>query len=186
MKYYSNKKESSIFVILALATASMMWMGMGIESPKYQQAVAQSPMDMMDMMMGGGNMTDGTMMMGGGNMSMPFNMGVMVMPTMCTTPNQLLGSMTGMMGMMGDEMNGNDGNATQQMMMGMMGQQMMSGGGMENMTELGGMENMTESVMQQAMNLQICFPIMDEKMMQGMMGNGQNNTGDMMNGMMME
>ena len=35
MKYYSNKKESSIFVILALATASMMWMGMGIESPKY-------------------------------------------------------------------------------------------------------------------------------------------------------
>jgi hypothetical protein len=198
MKYYSNKKESSIFVILALATASMMWMGMGIESPKYQQAVAQSPMDMMDMMMGGGNMTDGTMMMGGGNMtdgtmmmgggnmSMPFNMGVMVMPTMCTTPNQLLGSMTGMMGMMGDEMNGNDGNATQQMMMGMMGQQMMSGGGMENMTELGGMENMTESVMQQAMNLQICFPMMDEKMMQGMMGNGQNNTGDMMNGMMME
>jgi hypothetical protein len=195
MKYYSNKKESSIFVILALATASMMWMGMGIESPKYQQAVAQSPMDMMDMMMGGGNMTDGTMMMGGGNMSMPFNMGVMVMPTMCTTPNQLLGSMTGMMGMMGDEMNGNDGNATQQMMMGMIGQQMMSGGGMENMTELGGMENMTElggmenmteSVMQQAMNLQICFPMMDEKMMQGMMGNGQNNTGDMMNGMMME
>ena len=186
MKYYSNKKESSIFVILALATASMMWMVMGIESPKYQQAVAQSPMDMMDMMMGGGNMTDGTMMMGGGNMSMPFNMGVMVMPTMCTTPNQLLGSMTGMMGMMGDEMNGNDGNATQQMMMGMIGQQMMSGGGMENMTELGGMENMTESVMQQAMNLQICFPMMDEKMMQGMMGNGQNNTGDMMNGMMME
>jgi hypothetical protein len=39
-----------------------------------QQAVAQSPMDMMDMMMGGGNMTDGTIM--GDNMSLPFNMGV--------------------------------------------------------------------------------------------------------------
>jgi hypothetical protein len=176
-----NKKEFSVFVILALATASMMWIG--IESPKHQQAVAQSPMDMMNMMMGGSDMTDGTMMMGGSNMSMPFNMGVMVMPTMCTTPNQLLGSMAGMMG---DEMNGDDGNATQQMMMGMMGQQMMSGGGMENVTEFGGMENMTESVMQQAMNLQICFPMMDEEMMQQMMGNGQNNTGGMMNGMMMQ
>ena len=95
--------------------------------------------------------------------------GVLVMPTMCATPNQLLGSMSGMMG---DDMNGNDGNATQQMMMGMMGQQMMSGGGMENMTE-----------MQQAMNIQICFPVMGEDMkqhMQGMMGNGQNSTGGMM------
>jgi hypothetical protein len=169
---YKNKKEFSVFVILALATASMMWLG--IESPKHQQAVAQSPMDMMDMMMGGSNM------------SMPFNMGVMVMPMMCTTPNQLLGSMAGMMG---DEMNGEDGNATQQMMMGMMGQQMMSGGGMENMTELGGMENMTDSVMQKAMNIQICFPMMGEGMMQhmqNMMGTGQNSTGGMMNEMMIQ
>src|ERR687894_1246439 len=137
-----KKRGLAMFLISAFAITSIMWTVIG-ESEK---AFAQSPMDMMNMMMGGGNMTDGTMMMGGsgGNMSMPFNMGVMVMPTMCTTPNQLLGSMTGMMGMMGDEMNGNDGNATQQMMMGMIGQQMMSGGGMENMTELGGMENMTE------------------------------------------
>jgi hypothetical protein len=72
MRYY-NKKESSVFVILVLAIASMMWIG--IESPKHQQAVAQSPMDMMNKIMGGTNMTDGTMMMGNGNMSMPFNMG---------------------------------------------------------------------------------------------------------------
>jgi hypothetical protein len=184
---HKNKKESCVFVILALATASMMWMG--IELPQQQQAVAQSPMDMMNMMMGrGGNMTDGSMMMGlgGGNMSMPFNMGVVIMPTMCTTPGQLLGSMTGMMG---DEMFGGDGNATQQMMMGLMGQQMMSGGGMENMTELGGMENMTDSDMQKAMNIQICFPMMGEGMMQhmqNMMGTGQNSTGGMMNEMMMQ
>jgi hypothetical protein len=175
---HKNKKESCVFVILGLATASMMWIG--IELPQQQQAVAQSPMNMMNMMMGrGGNMTDGSMMMGlgGGNMSMPFNTGVVIMPTMCTTPGQLLGSMTGMMG---DEMFGGDGNATQQMMMGLMGQQMMSGGGMENMTD---------SVMQKAMNLQICFPMMGEGMMQHMqqmMGTGQNSTGEMMNGMMMQ
>lgn len=40
-----------------------------------------------------------------------------------------------MTGMMGDEINDDDGNVTQQMMMGMMGQQMTSDGGMENMTE---------------------------------------------------
>ena len=42
-------------------------------------------MDMMDMMMGGGNMTDGSMMMGdtGDNMSLPFNMGILAMPMMC-------------------------------------------------------------------------------------------------------
>ena len=62
------------------------------------------------MMMGGGNMTDGSMMMGdtGDNMSLPFNMGVLAMPMMCTTPNQLLGSLTGMMG---GGMDGDDGNA---------------------------------------------------------------------------
>jgi hypothetical protein len=174
MRYY-NKKESSVFVILVLAIASMMWIG--IESPKHQQAVAQSPMDMMNKIMGGTNMTDGTMMMGNGNMSMPFNMGVVVMPTMCTTPGQLLGSLTGMFGASG--MNG-DGNATQQMMKEMMSQQMMMSGG-----EMG-MQNMSESEMQQAMNFQICFPTMGEEMMQhmqDMMGNGQNSTAGMMNGM---
>ncbi|MFZ0265866.1 MAG: hypothetical protein WAL42_12350, partial [Nitrososphaeraceae archaeon] len=66
-------------------------------------------------------------------------------------------------------MNG-DGNATQQMMKEMMSQQMMMSGG-----EMG-MQNMSESEMQQAMNFQICFPMMGEEMMQhmqDMMGNGQ-------------
>jgi hypothetical protein len=172
---YKNKKEFSIFVILALATASMM--SIGIESPKHQQAVAQSSMDMMNMMMGGSNMTDGTTMMGGNNMSMPFNMGVLVMPTMCTTPGQLLGSMTGMM---------EGGNATNQTMMGMMQQQMMSeaGLGMENMTE-GETQQVTNMAMNMAMNLTICLPVMDEKMMEGMVGSGQHNMSSMMGGMMM-
>jgi hypothetical protein len=178
----SNKKRGfAVLFTLTFVIVSMVWIGEG--SPQKQTVVAQSPTDMMDMMMGGGNMTDSsTMMSDGNNMSMPFNMGVVVMPTMCTTPNQLLGSLTGMFG--GGGMNGADGgNATQQMMMEMMGQQMnMSGGAM-------GMQDMSESEMQQAMNFQICFPMMGEEMMQhmqDMMGNGQNSTGGMMNWMMMQ
>jgi hypothetical protein len=178
----SNKKRGfAVLFTLTFVIVSMVWIGEG--SPQKQTVVAQSPTEMMDMMMGGGNMTDSsTMMSDGNNMSMPFNMGVVVMPTMCTTPNQLLGSLTGMFG--GGGMNGADGgNATQQMMMEMMGQQMnMSGGAM-------GMQNMPESEMQQAMNFQVCFPMMGEDMMQhmqDMMGNAQNSTGGMMNGMMMQ
>ena len=172
------KRRFAVFLALALATASMTSLTVAI---KPQQAIAQSPMEMMEMMMGDGNMTNGSMMMDNNNMSMPFNMGVLVLPTMCTTPNQLLGSLTGMFGSEG--MNGADGNATQQMMMKMMGQQMnMSGGVM-------GMQDMSESDMRQAMNFQICFPMMGEEMMQhmqDMMGNGQNRTDGMINGMMMQ
>jgi hypothetical protein len=177
MKDAYPKRRFAVFLALALATASMTTLTVAI---KPQQAIAQSPMEMMEMMMGEGNMTNGSMMMDKNNMTMPFNMGVLVMPTMCTTPNQLLGSLTGMFGSEG--MNGADGNATQQMMK-MMGQQMnMSGGVM-------GMQDMPESEMQQAMNFQICFPMMGEEMMQhmqDMMDNGQNSTGGMMNGMMMQ
>lgn len=154
-----------------------MWTVIG----ESEEAIAQSHMDMMSMMTGDGNMTDGGMMMGGSgaNMSLPFNMGVLAMPLMCTTPNQLLGSMTG-----------DDDNATRQMMMGLMQQQMMSMenmtgfGGMENMTGFGGLENMSEAALQQAMNLVICIPMMNEEMMQSMMGNGQNSM--LMNGMPMQ
>jgi hypothetical protein len=173
----NSYKKSGFVVLFTLVFATTGFTSLIAVEP--QQAVAQSPMDMMDMMMGGGNMTDGTIM--GDNMSMPFNMGVLAMPMMCTTPNQLLGSLTGMFGSEG--MNGADGNATQQMMMKMMGQQMnMSGGVM-------GMQDMSESEMQQAMNFQICFPMMGEEMMQhmqDMMGNGQNRTDGMINGMMMQ
>jgi hypothetical protein len=173
----SKKRGFAVLFSLIFVIASMVWIGVG--SPQKQTVVAQSPMDMM---MGGSNMTDSsTMMSDGNNMSMPFKMGVVVMPTMCTTPNQLLGSLTGMFG---GRMNGADGgNATRQMMMEMMSQQMnMSGGAM-------GMQNMPESEMRQAMNFQICFPMMGEDMMQhmqDMMGNAQNSTGGMMNGMMMQ
>src|SRR5215217_3580496 len=120
-----------------------------------EKAVAQSPKDMMNMMMGGGNMTDGTMMMGGsgGNMSLPFNMGVLAMPLMCTTPNQLLGSLTDMFG--GGMMTGDDGNTTQQMIMGLMRQQMMS--------QVGGMGGMTDSELQQVMNLVVCIPMIGDE-----------------------
>ena len=178
MRVVYPKRRFAVFLALALATASMTSLTVAI---KPQQAIAQSPMEMMEMMMGNGNMTNGSMMMDNNNMSMPFNMGVLVLPTMCTTPNQLLGSLTGMFGSEG--MNGADGNATQQMMMKMMGQQMnMSGGVM-------GMQDMSESDMRQAMNFQICFPMMGEEMMQhmqDMMGNDQNSTDGMMNGMMMQ
>ena len=173
---YKKRRLAKLFTS-AVAIASMMWIG--IEPPlQQQQAVAQSPMDMMDMMMGrGGNMTDSaSMMLGNNNMSMPFNMGVLAMPMMCTTPNQLLGSLTGMFG--SGMMAGNDGNATQQMMMGLMRQQMMS--------QVGGMGGMTDSEMQQVMNLVICIPMMEEEMMQGMMGMENNTMGSMMDGMMMQ
>lgn len=162
-----------MFFVSTFAIASIMLTFIGGS----EKADAQSPMDMMDMMMGGGNMTDGSMMMGdtGDNMSLPFNMGVLAMPMMCTTPNQLLGSLTGMMG---GGMTGDDGNATQQMMRGLMQQQMMSGAG--------GMENMTEAELQHVMNMVICLPAMNEEMMQSMMGNGQNSTSSMMSGMMMQ
>lgn len=89
------KRRFAVFLALTLATASMTSLTVAI---KPQQAIAQSPMEMMEMMMGDGNMTNGSMMMDNNNMSMPFNMGVLVLPTMCTTPNQLLGSLTGMFG----------------------------------------------------------------------------------------
>jgi hypothetical protein len=171
MKSSYKKRGFAVFFVSTFAIASIMLTFIG----GLEKADAQSPMDMM---MGGSNMTDGSMMMGdtGDNMSLPFNMGVLAMPMMCTTPNQLLGSLTGMMG--GGGMAGDGGNATQQMMMGLMQQQMMS--------EAGGMGNMTEAELQHVMNMVICLPAMNEEMMQSMMGNGQNSTSSMMSGMMMK
>jgi hypothetical protein len=132
---------------------------------------------------GGSNETDdeNMMMMGdnmfgseGANMSgMPFNMGVFVMPMTCTSPGELLGSMFGMFGTAdGDSANSGSGgdNATQSTMMGMMGQQMISSGGMNGMNEMMGMGNMTDAEMEHIMSMNICFPMMGEKMTDGMMG----------------
>jgi hypothetical protein len=97
----------------------------------------------------------------------PFNMGVMVTPMMCTSPNELLGAFSGMLGGGSNATeNGNGDNATEQMAVNMVQQQMMmAGGGLD-----GGMENMSEAHMQQMMNMAICFPMMGGEMMKGMEG----------------
>jgi hypothetical protein len=130
---------------------------------------------------GGTNETDdesmmmmGESMMGSSNMSgMPFNMGVFVMPMTCTSPNELMGSMFGMFGSAGgDSSNSESGsdNSTQSMIMDMMGQQMMSSGEMNGMNGMMGMSNMTDAEMEHIMSMNICFPMMGEKMTDGMMG----------------
>jgi len=146
-------------------------------SPIASIANGQSLSDLMSMMNGNGdNETEDGMMMGdmmmgddNGNISMtPFNMGVMVTPMMCTSPNELLGAFSGMLGGGGSNAteNGNGDNATEQMAMNMVQQQMMmAGGGLD-----GGMENMSEAHMQQMMNMAICFPMMGGEMMKGMEG----------------
>jgi len=146
-------------------------------SPIASIANGQSLSDLMSMMNGNDdNETEDGMMMGdmmmgddNGNISMtPFNMGVMVTPMMCTSPNELLGAFSGMLGGGGSNAteNGNGDNATEQMAMNMVQQQMMmAGGGLD-----GGMENMSEAHMQQMMNMAICFPMMGGEMMKGMEG----------------
>lgn len=150
-------------------------------------ANAQSTLDIMRMMNGNGNNeTDNGQLMGGifdgmdnsdpneindnaqANMSMmPFKMGVLAMPMMCITPAEILQSVSGMFS--GDDADANtDDNATEQMIMSMMKEQMMNmmpsdGGSSE-------MENVTDSELQHALEMVVCFPTMDEKMMGGMMG----------------
>jgi len=110
--------------------------------------------------------------LGDNNMSTPFTKGELTIPIMCTTPNKLIGSLTGMFEEDGG-MTDPSGNSTKQMM------------SMENMTELVPMENMSEGELQEDMNSLICSPTMgDEDRMQGMMGN--NNRSSMMSGMMMQ
>src|SRR5918996_4166472 len=113
---------------------------------------------------GGSNETDdesmmmmGESMMGSSNMSgMPFNMGVFVMPMTCTSPNELLGSMSGMFDLADGAGGAGGDNATQGMMMDMMRQQMMlSGEGMDGMNGMMGMGgNMTEAEMEHIMSMQ--------------------------------
>lgn len=81
---------------------------------------------------------------------------------MCTTPAEMLDMVSGLF----SATTGTDGNATRQMMMDMIGQQMT----MPTDGGIGGMGNMTEADMQHALEMVIYFPMMDEKMMGGMMG----------------
>ena len=146
-------------------------------------ANGQSPMNMMSKMMMDGNgdneTGDGMMQMMGGNMSrLPFEMGVLAMPLMCTTPGDIISGQ-----FEADADTG--GNETQDMTMNEMIQQMMMSGngsnGMNgNMTEADSQElqnamnmnNMTDSEaeLEHAMSMNICFPMMDEGMMKEMMG----------------
>ena len=130
---------------------------------------------------GGSNETDdesmmmmGESMMGSSNMSgMPFNMGVFVMPMTCTSPNELLGSMFGMFGSSGGDSSNSESkndNSTQTMLLDKIGQQMMSSGDMNGMNGMMGMSNMTDAEMEHIMSMNICFPMMGEKMTDGMMG----------------
>lgn len=159
---------STSFVYTALIATALVG---SFFSPIVSVANGQSLSDLMSMMNGNGdNETEDGMMMGddNGNMSMtPFKMGVMVTPMMCTSPNELLGAFSGMLGGGSNATeNGNGDNATEQMAMNMVQQQMMmAGGGLD-----GGMENMSEAHMQQMMNMAICFPMMGGEMMKGMEG----------------
>ena len=166
-------KLSTSFVYTALIATALVG---SFFSPIASVANGQSLSDLMSMMNGNGDYeTEGGMMMGdimmgddNGNMSMtPFNMGVMVTPMMCTSPNELLGAFSGMLGGGSNATeNGNGDNATEQMAVNMVQQQMMmAGGGLD-----GGMENMSEAHMQQMMNMAICFPMMGGEMMKGMEG----------------
>ena len=166
-------KLSTSFLYTALIAAALLGF---FFSPLVSVANGQSLSDLMSMMNGSSdNETEDGMMMGdmmmgddNGNMSMtPFNMGVMVTPMMCTSPNELLGAFSGMLGGGSNASeNGNGDNATEQMAMNMVQQQMMmAGGGLD-----GGMENMSEAHLQQMMNMAICFPMMGGEMMKGMDG----------------
>jgi hypothetical protein len=162
-----NKLSTSFMYTALIATALVGF----FFSPITSVANGQSLSDLMSMMNGNGdNETEDGMMMGddNGNMSMtPFNMGVMVTPMMCTSPNELLGAFSGMLGGGSNATeNGNGDNATEQMAMNMVQQQMMMAGGGSD----GGMENVSEAHMQQMMNMAICFPMMGGEMMKGMEG----------------
>jgi hypothetical protein len=169
-------------------------------------ADGQSPMNMMSKIMMGGNgdnETDDEMMqIMGGNMSrMPFKMGVMAMPLMCTTPGDIISgqfeadantegnetqdkSMNEMIQQMMMSGNGSNGMNSNMTMNEMIQQMMMSGNGSNgmnsNMTEADpqelqnalNMNNMTDSEaeLEQAMSMNICFPMRDEGMMKEMMG----------------
>lgn len=134
-------------------------------------ANAQSPMDLSSMMMSG-NETGMSQ-----NMSMPqLNLGIVTMPVVCTSLEEIFRSVAGMTGLAANATTGDGGNETQAIMD--MMQQMMSGGALggmnHNMTaaEMQDLHNMTRGVdLQQLMNMQLCSLMTDEKMMEEMLMN---------------
>jgi hypothetical protein len=129
-------------------------------------AAAQSPIEMIQSMMMGGD-ADGNMTGMEANISKLFTKGTLEMPIMCTTPAQLLellppgifgnatdtnGILESLSGIFGNatDTNGNatdtNGNATEQMMM-----------------------QMIEQELKEEMNSLVCMPMRDENMTQSMM-----------------
>jgi hypothetical protein len=139
-------------------------------------ANGQSPTNIMSKMMMGGNgdneTGDGMMQMMGGNMShMPFKMGVLAMPLMCTTPGDII---SGQFEADADT----EGNETQDMTMNEMIQQMMmSGNGSNGMNGNMTMNEMIQQMMMSGngsngMNSNMTMNEMIQQMM--MSGNGSN------------
>ena len=116
-------------------------------------AAAQSPMEMMQGMIMGGD-ADSNMTEMKANILKQFKKGTLEikMPIMCTTPAQVLESLSGMFGNVTDT----GGNATKQMMM------------MEMTQE----QNMTEQDLKEEMNSLLCVPMTDENMTQSMIKGG--------------
>jgi hypothetical protein len=129
-------------------------------------AAAQSPIEMIQSMMMGGD-ADGNMTGMEANISKLFTKGTLEMPIMCTTPAQLLellppdsfgnatdtnGILESLSGIFGNatDTNGNatdtNGNATEQMMM-----------------------QMIEQELKEEMNSLVCMPMRDENITQSMM-----------------
>jgi hypothetical protein len=176
-----NRPNASMLYSALIITALVGSFSIPFISVANGQTTQENLMDLIPGFSGNNETDDQDMMMLGDGMmgsetanmsSMPFNMGVFVMPMSCTSPNELLGSMTSMFGS-ADGAGGTGGdNATENMMMNMMRQQMMmSGEGRDGMDGMMGIyDNMTEAEMEHIMSMQICFPMMGEKMMDGMMG----------------
>jgi hypothetical protein len=128
-----NKTYTSL-LCSALIAAVLMSSSLVHVIPEINGQTPSPPNNLMDLItgFGGSNETDdeNMMMMGQGMMgsesanmsSMPFNMGVFVMPTTCTSLNELLGSMSGMFDLADGAGGAGVDNATQSMMMDMMRQ----------------------------------------------------------------
>jgi hypothetical protein len=146
---------------------------------------AQSPMEMMQGMMMGGGDADGNMTEMKANILKQFNRGTLEieMPIMCTTPAQVLESLSGMFGNATD-IDGNatdiDGNATDisgilESLSGMFGNATDTGDNATKqmmMMEMMQVQNMTEQELKEEMNSLMCVPMTDENMTQSMIEGG--------------